>query len=95
MTLFKRKTSQLDEMIVTALMHVDSLEPGSEKWNAKFEHLERLHKLRAEGRGERVSANTMAIVAGNLLGILIMVGYEHKHVITSKSLGFLLKPRVD
>ena len=41
----------------------------------------------------RVSPDTMAIVAGNLLGIALIVGHERMNVVTSKALGFVLKSK--
>jgi hypothetical protein len=35
----------------------------------------------------------MAIVAGNLAGILIMVAYEQKHVVTSNAKQMFLRTR--
>jgi hypothetical protein len=33
------------------------------------------------------------MVGGNLLGILIIVGYEHTHVMVSKASGFIIRPK--
>jgi hypothetical protein len=41
-----------------------------------------------------VSPDTIAVVAGNLLGIILILGYEKADVITTKALGFVLKGRV-
>jgi hypothetical protein len=35
----------------------------------------------------------MAIVVGNILGILVIVAYEQKHVMVSKGLGFVIKAK--
>ncbi|MET0786968.1 MAG: hypothetical protein ABWY25_09695 [Paenisporosarcina sp.] len=58
------------------------------------DHLERLMKMKAEERRNRVSPDTMAIVGGNLLGILVIVAYEQKHVMVSRGLGLILKAKV-
>lgn len=94
MSLLKLKNRKLDMMIVEALQKLDDLDPGTFEYTAMYDHVERLIRIQSLGK-KKISPDTMAIVAGNLIGILIMVGYEHKHVITSKSLGFLLKPRID
>lgn len=41
----------------------------------------------------RVSPDTLALVAGNLLGIIMIVGHERMHIVSSKALGFLGKLR--
>jgi hypothetical protein len=61
----------------------------SEAYIAMVDNLETLYKLKPS----RVDRNTIAIVAGNLLGILVIVGFEKSHVMTSKALSTLLKPQ--
>ncbi len=46
-----------------------------------------------EPKPERISLNTVAVVAGNLLGIAMILIFERKNVISTKSLGLLMKPR--
>lgn len=53
--------------------------------------LERRKDLRKKSR---ISPDTMAIIASNLLGILLILGYERGHVITTKALGFVMRGRV-
>lgn len=95
MTLFRQnKTSDLDELINTLRVEMDVDGPDSEKYKTRLGHLERLITLRAEERKTRIDPNTMALVVGNILGILIIVGYERGHVMTSKGLGFVFKNRI-
>lgn len=95
MKLLKKRTPELDEVITNANAALTTIDPGSDEYAKQLAYVERLYRLRAEERAGGINPNTLAIVLGNLAGILIMVGYEHKHVITSKGLGFILKPRVD
>jgi len=41
-----------------------------------------------------VDGNTILIVAGNLLGILLILKYEQLEIVTSKAISFVLKGRV-
>ena len=41
----------------------------------------------------RISPDTMAIIAGNLLGIVLILEHERAHVITTKALAFVLRGR--
>ncbi|MET0786521.1 MAG: hypothetical protein ABWY25_07445 [Paenisporosarcina sp.] len=66
--------------------------PDSPEYSALIDHLDRLNRMK-EQSGRRPSPDAMAVVAGNLLGILIIVAYEQKHVMVSKGLGFVLKPK--
>lgn len=50
-------------------------------------------KLASETRIKPPSMDAMLAVGANLLGIVWLTRYEREHVITSKALGFVLKPR--
>ncbi|HET9785578.1 MAG TPA: hypothetical protein VFP47_00505 [Pyrinomonadaceae bacterium] len=76
--------------------HLDSMvdeDPGSVEYARKVEQLTKLYSLKEKTSERRVSPDTLAIVAGNLAGILLIVGHEKAHVVTSKALGFILKAR--
>ena len=40
-----------------------------------------------------VSKDTLALIAGNLLGILLIIKHEHVNVITSKAMGLIIRAR--
>jgi len=44
-------------------------------------------------RPKRVSPDTLILVAGNLLGIVIILGYERANVITSRAMNLVMKLR--
>lgn len=89
----RSKPSILDEPIAAVLTEMNACGPDSPEYKEMMFYLERLTRMKAETRWTRVSPDTMAIVAGNLLGILIIVAYEQKHVMVSKGLGFVIKVR--
>jgi hypothetical protein len=45
-------------------------------------------------RTNKLSADTITTVIGSLAGIGMILSYEHVNVITSKALGFVMKPKV-
>ncbi len=89
----KNEPSIYDEPIQKILAEMDEYGPDSPEYSALIRHLEELSRIGAEHRSRRVSPDTMAIVAANLAGILIIVAYERKHVLTTKAMGFILKPK--
>ena len=91
--IFQRKESKLDEPIDKLLTRMRELEPDSEEYPKLLGQLERLIKLQSEERSGRVSPDTLATVAGSLLGILTIVAYEQKHVMVSKGLGLVLRSK--
>lgn len=88
-----KNDSILDEPIASVLREMEMTGPDTDEFPALLSYLERLSRLKTEKRQSRVSPDTIAIVVGNLVGILIIVAYEQKHVMVSKGLGFILKPK--
>ena len=89
----KEKPSILDEPIAKVLTEMNMYDPHADEWTHLMGYLERLGHLKAEEQRRRGSPDTMAIVAGNLLGILVIVAYEQKHVMVSKGMNFILKTK--
>ena len=88
----KYEKSLLDEPIARVLAEMEMYGPDSDEYPKLVSYLERLTQAQAETRKQRVNLDTLIPVAGNLLGILIIVAYEQKHVMVSKGLMFL-KPK--
>jgi hypothetical protein len=83
----------LETLTTDILNEMDEKGPLSDDYPGLLAYLERIHEVKAKERRNPVSLDTIALVAGNLLGILIIVAYEQKHVITSKGLPQLIRPR--
>jgi hypothetical protein len=91
--LFREKVSILDEPIDKVLSRMDAIDAYSEEYVALLSELERLIRLQNEERIKRVSPDTMAVVLGNLVGIVIIVGYEQYHPLVSRGLNFVLRTK--
>jgi len=91
--IFQKQQSKLDEPIDAVLNSMQVYGPESTEYDELIGRLDRLTKMQSEERSSRVSPDTMAIVAGNILGILIIVAYEQKHVMVSKAVGMLLRSK--
>lgn len=89
----KRKPTILDDEIKRVRLKMLDESVNSEEYDQLMNHFERLVRLRKEDRSNRVSPDTWAIVGANLLGILIIVGYERGHVIASRGMQALLKTK--
>lgn len=86
--------SKYDEPIEKVLESLETYDTTDAEFSDSMDYLERLTKLRdAEKQKGKVDANTMALVLGNLAGIVVIVAYEQKHVMTSKAMGFILKAK--
>ena len=94
MKLLKRE-KELDKEIREVNELMSTWSPDSEEYTAMVENLEVLAKIKASDQSRnRVSMDTMAIVAGNLAGIVMILGFEKMNVIYSKALGFVIRGRV-
>jgi hypothetical protein len=89
----REEASILDEPIDKVLSRMDTIEAYSEEYTVLLAQLERLVRLQNDEKSNRVSPDTKAVIFGNLLGILIIVGYEHGHVIGSRALNFILRTK--
>ncbi len=89
---FKRK-SVLDESVDKVRAELNTTHPGSEDYAVLLSNMERLISLQSEEQSRSVSPDTLAIIAANLVGILIIVGYEQGHVTVSRAFGSLLKTK--
>lgn len=83
----------LDEAIAEILSEMKGFSSDSKEYAIMVEHLVTLNKLKETQSSRRVSADTMAIVVGNLAGILAILSYERINVVTSKALQFAGKIR--
>lgn len=77
----------IDEQIINNVGTVDNLKD----LNEVVELYERRQKA---GKKPVVSPDTIAVIAGNLLGIGLILSYEKLNVISTKALGFVLRGRV-
>lgn len=93
--MFTRKpqteTTELDKAITAALKQLDYVPAYSDEYSKIVNQITALQALKTENRPQRVSPDTMAIVLGNLAGIVVIVGYEKANVVTSKALSFVMK----
>lgn len=92
-SLVTEKNSVLDGTIDRIIRQMDTVMPDSEEYSKLLTNLERLMNLRSEEPRNRISADTLAIVCGNLIGILIIVSHERAHVVASRGLQLLLRTK--
>lgn len=93
--MFPKKAAEektaLDLAIDELLSEMVSVDGGSEEYTVMANNLVKLHSLKPQAK--RVSADTKAAIAGNLVGILLIVTHERTHVITTKALSFIRPTR--
>lgn len=68
-------------------------EEDPDKYTTALERVTKLHKIKSEEGLKPPSLDTMLVVGANLFGIVWLTRYERTNVISSKALGFVMKPR--
>ena len=90
---FQGKVTPLDVAIVELVAEMKTMQGDEEQYSECMTQLERLYALKKEEKKWRVSPDTLAIVLGNLLGILIIVKFERGAVMVTKAKDYIIKPR--
>lgn len=88
--------SALDEAIDRVLNRMQYLEPETDEYSVLLNRLDKLNAIKISNKDNRnkVSADTLLSVGANILGIVLILGYEKVNVVTSKALGFVVKSKV-
>lgn len=89
----KKDESKLEQEIDSILERMKDMELQSDDYEVAVERLSALYRIQRDIPKWNVSPDTVAMVAGNLFGILLILKYEDMNIITSKALGFVLKGR--
>jgi len=89
-----RELQDLDRLIESVYSDLAGFTSDSEEFDKMSDQLKKLLELRTKIAPQtRVSPDVLATVGANLLGIIVILGYEHAHVVTSKALQFVMKLR--
>lgn len=85
-----RKTA-LDEVIDNAIRELNGHDADSDGYAKIVAQLTELYAIKSQEKTDRLSKDTLALVAGNLLGIILIVKHEELHVVTSKAMNLVGK----
>lgn len=88
----EKEPTLLEAAIADAHRRLAEVSPTKEEYAKIADQIVKLTKLQSEITSKsRVSADTMALIAANLAGIVLIIGHERLHVITTKAIGFVSK----
>lgn len=87
--------SALQKTINELHAELETVNGDSEEYSRMADQLTKLYKIQNENERskDKFSKDTLVLAATNLIGIATIVSYEHSHVISSKALSFVFKPR--
>jgi hypothetical protein len=64
------------------------------EYKSLMDNLVRLNDMKTKSQSHnRISLDTLAVVGGNLLVVMLIIAFEQKHIITSKAMNHLIRPR--
>ena len=79
----------IDLVIKIATDKLLTLQPDTPEYDRIVNQIERLNKIAASNRSERVSKDGLIAVAGNLLVTGLIMNHERLNVITTKAISFV------
>jgi hypothetical protein len=88
-----KRNTYVDDEITRAVKALHDQDITEEKYGIILHRLETLSKMRQEEKPDQLSSDTLALVAANLIGILLIIRHEHVNVISSKAMSTLIRPR--
>jgi hypothetical protein len=90
--------TDLEKLITAHIAVMDGIGPETDEYTAQANNLKTLMEARAlEATIEkpwRPSADSVVLVAGNILGIVAILSFEKANVVTTKALSLVMKPKI-
>jgi len=71
-----------------------ALSPATAEYAAMATQYDKLCEAESRKKERRVSLDTIAIIAANLVGIVLIMHYEQVHVLSSKAVSFVPKLKI-
>lgn len=90
-TFKKSEPTSLENEIERLLVELTDTKPTDAEYAVVADQLSKLYKLKEIDSKKRVSPDALAAAATNLVGILLILNFEHAHVLTSKAASFVMK----
>lgn len=87
------KKNSLNIAIDEAFAQLTKIEIDSEEYDDALARVAELTKLKDNKSSRRVSPDTLAVVGGNLVGILVILYFERTGVVLSKAFNNVIKPK--
>lgn len=92
--MFTRKPKEKDNLDVAIDLLISRMDIANPDETARLvDQVTKLVKCKETLDPKRISPDTILLVAGNLVGILLILNYEKAGVITTRALNFVMKLR--
>lgn len=87
----QNEATALQEAIDSVLEEMKGFTADTPEYAAMTDQLTKLYNLKVLDTPKGVSKDTLAMIGGNLAGIVMILGHERAHVVASKALSFVMK----
>lgn len=86
----------LEKEMTNVLSHLEGINPASDEYATVLDKLEKLNALKEPQKEpkKRISPDALVSAGASLLGIVLILSYEQTHVVTTKALSFITKPKI-
>lgn len=89
----KNAPDDYDKLTKKLFEEFETYQVQDDEFGKTLAYLERVDALKEKKKPSAVSRDTVWVVVGNIVGILAIVAYEQRHVMTSKAFGTIITPR--
>ncbi|ASR80088.1 hypothetical protein PQB77_gp27 [Arthrobacter phage Correa] len=90
----QEQNASIDDVIAKLLNTLLEHDPTSKEYSDAADQLEKLSKFKATTGPTKLDKNNILSVAGNLAGIVLILGHEYVGPVTSKALSFVMKTKI-
>lgn len=84
----------LEQAINRLLTKLETMDPTTDDYSKTADQLEKLYKMRTHKKANTLSMDSLVAAGASIAGIVLILSYEHAHVVTSKALGFVFKVKI-
>ena len=85
----KRPETHIEVALERALSELANKPVDSAEYAKILAHVEKLHRMKEEGKPDSVKKDTWVLAGANLVGILLIINHEHLNPITTKAMSFV------
>ncbi|AXQ61269.1 hypothetical protein SEA_LIBERTYBELL_28 [Streptomyces phage LibertyBell] len=90
-TIPKRKPTDLENELARLLDVLKTISPTDPDYAVVADQLKKLYPLKETDSKNRVSKDILVSATAGLAQVLMIIGYEHAHPLTSKAMNFVFK----
>jgi hypothetical protein len=88
-----KSPTELEKQIDKAVRSLNHWEIQSEEYASILSTVAKLQEIKEKENPDRISKDTAAVIAANLMGIILIIKHEQVNVISTRALNLVMKLR--